>query len=32
MNNNKAALKAALPYTIPVLSGYIVLGAAFESL
>ncbi len=29
MNNNKAALKAALPYTIPVLSGYIVLGAAF---
>lgn len=27
--NHKAALRAALPYTIPVLSGYIVLGAAY---
>ncbi|NLJ95592.1 MAG: branched-chain amino acid ABC transporter permease [Clostridiales bacterium] len=29
MNTHKAALKAALPYTLPVLSGYIVLGAAY---
>lgn len=27
--NHKAALRAALPHTIPVLSGYIVLGAAY---
>lgn len=29
MNEHKAAIKAALPHTIPVLSGFIVLGAAF---
>ena len=29
MNKHKAALKAALPHTIPVLSGYIVLGATY---
>lgn len=29
MNIKKAALKAALPYTVPVFTGYIVLGAAF---
>ena len=29
MNKHKAALKTALPHTIPVLSGYIVLGAAY---
>ena len=29
MKNHKAALKAALSHTIPVLSGYIVLGSAY---
>lgn len=29
MKTHKAALKAAFPHTIPVLSGYIVLGAAY---
>jgi 4-azaleucine resistance transporter AzlC len=29
MNSHKAALRAALPYTIPILSGYIVLGSAY---
>ena len=29
MKNHKAALKAALYHTIPVLSGYIVLGTAY---
>jgi 4-azaleucine resistance transporter AzlC len=29
MNNKKAAFLAALPYTVPVLTGYIVLGAAY---
>ncbi|TAH70880.1 MAG: branched-chain amino acid ABC transporter permease [Anaerolineaceae bacterium] len=29
MKNHKAAIKAALPHTIPILSGYIVLGSAY---
>jgi 4-azaleucine resistance transporter AzlC len=29
MKDHKAAIKAALPHTIPILSGYIVLGSAF---
>lgn len=29
MNNKTAALKAAFPHTIPVLTGYVVLGAAY---
>lgn len=29
MKNHKAALRAALPHTIPILSGYIVLGSAY---
>jgi 4-azaleucine resistance transporter AzlC len=29
MNHKTAALKAAFPYTIPVLTGYLVLGAAY---
>lgn len=29
MNTHKAAIKAALPHTIPVLSGYLVLGSAY---
>lgn len=29
MSNSKAALKAAFPHTIPVLTGYLVLGAAY---
>ncbi|MDF2540920.1 MAG: branched-chain amino acid transporter permease [Herbinix sp.] len=29
MSNKKAALQAAIPYTLPVFTGYIVLGAAF---
>lgn len=29
MKEHKAAIKAALPYTIPILSGYIVLGSAY---
>ncbi|MDD4113906.1 MAG: AzlC family ABC transporter permease, partial [Herbinix sp.] len=29
MKNHKAAIKAALPHTLPILSGYIVLGSAY---
>jgi 4-azaleucine resistance transporter AzlC len=29
MKNHKAAIRAALPHTVPVLSGYIVLGTAY---
>lgn len=32
MKNHKAAIKAALPHTLPILSGYIVLGSAYGML